>query len=60
MIKIWKLRFDYLTIIITYIGIALKLFNVINFNWIIVLSPILLQLGLETIIVILKFYFKIK
>lgn len=60
MIKIWKLRFDYLTIIVTYIGIALKLFNVINFDWVIVLSPILLQLGLETIIIVLKFYFKIK
>ena len=60
MIKTWSLRFDYLTIIITYIGIALKLFNVINFDWVIVLSPILLQLGLEIIIIVLKFYFKIK
>ena len=60
MIRIWRLRFDYLTIILTYIGIALKLFNVINFDWVIILSPILLQLGLETIVIILKFYFKIK
>lgn len=60
MIRIWRLRFDYLTIILTYIGIALKLFNVINFDWVIILSPILLQLGLETVIIILKFYFKIR
>ena len=60
MIQIWRLRFDYLTVILTYIGIALKLFNVINFDWVIVLSPILLQLGLETVIIILKFYFKIR
>ena len=58
--RIWKLRFDYLTVILTYIGIALKLLGIINFDWIIVLSPILLQLGLETIVIVLKFYLKIK
>lgn len=60
MMRIWKLRFDYLTVILTYVGIAFKLLGIIHFDWIIVLSPILLQLGLETIVIILKFYFKIK